>query len=146
MNIKIRDEQMRFIFRCEAEAREVYRQARTLAVVYGRVTLADINEIIGNRVHYNDTKIYWTAARFDTDVKVYPKENGEWEMYIFDHLIDESCDDTEEAEETEDNVDDTCPVYINVTTSDMDDPDCILGSVFKHTREFRDRDVFINVY
>lgn len=141
--MKTRDKQMRFIFKCESAAEEAHRQARTVAITYGRVTLADIHEIIGNCPCYNDTKIYWTPARFDNDVKIYTMANDEWVMHIFDYLSYESCDD---AEETEDNVDDTHPVYINVTTSDMDDPDCILCSVFKHAREFCDRDVFINVY
>ena len=138
--MKTRDKQMRFIFKCEAAAEEAYLQARTTAITYGRVTLADIHEIIGNHPCYNDTKIYWTPTRFDRDVKVYTTTNGEWVMHIFDYLSNESCDDTE------DTADDTHPVYINVTTRDMDDPDCILCSVFKHAREFCDRDVFINVY
>ena len=139
--MKTHDMQMKFIFTCEADAREVSRQARTMAGVYGRVTLADINEITGNRICYEDTKIYWTPARFDTDVKVYPKENGEWVMHISDYLSDHPYGDTEENEDDEPR-----PIYINVTTSDMDDPDCILCSVLAHAQKISDRDIFINVY
>lgn len=141
--MKSKEAQMSFIFTCEAEARDAYRKAHTMAAVYGRVTLADINEIIGNRICYYDTKIYWTAARFDMDVKVYPKENGEWVMHISDYLSDVSY---VTAAETEDDVDDTHSIYINVTTADMDDPDCLICSVLTHAQKIRDRDIFINVY
>lgn len=144
--MKTRDKQMRFIFTCEREARRIHEQAYTIAATYGRVTLADIYDLIGDIPSYGDTKIYWTTTRFITDVKVHTNADDEWVMHISDYLSDETCDDTEDAADAEDNTDDTHPVYINVTTSDMDDPDCILCSVFKHAREFCDRDVFINVY
>ena len=144
--MKTRDKQMRFIFKCEGEARRAYEQAYTIAATYGRVTLADICDLIGTIPSYGDTKIYWTTTRFIADVTVHTNADDEWVIHISDYLSDETCDDTEETEDTEDNADDTHPVYINVTTSDMDDPDCILCSVFKHARELRDRDVFINVY
>lgn len=38
------------------------------------------------------------------------------------------------------------PIYINVTTADMDDPDCLICSVLTHAQKIRDRDIFINIY
>lgn len=144
-----RNEQMRFVFTCEAEAKTVYNHALSIANEYGRVTLADINELIGNHPCYNDTKIYWTPVLLATAVKVAPGALCGWYIHCLDYLVDDSITHREEpCDETKDNYEDCEPhaVHINIATIDMDDPYCILGSVFKYVQEFHDRDVFINVY
>ena len=138
--MKTRNTQKRIMFAYEASARDVLQKAKSIAKDYGRVTLADVHELIGNTGRYEDTKIYWTPALLDTEVAVYVTPNNDWCLHFFDYLTDEPED------ETEDDTTELHPIYINVTTSDMDDSDCILCSVLAHAQKISDRDIFINVY
>lgn len=59
--------------------------------------------------------------------------------------VHDSSDDSE-PDETINTDDEPRAIYINVTTADMDDPDCLICSVLSHAQNIRDRDIFINVY
>lgn len=134
-----RNEHLRVTVKCESEARNVLQNAKHAAETYGRVTLADVLEGIGNCGRYEDTKIYWTSALLDTAVAICSTMDSDWYIHFFDYLTDEPDTENEETE-------DTHSIYINVTTADMDDPDCLICSVLTHAQKIWDRDIFINVY
>lgn len=119
-----------------------------VASEYGCVRLADVKELAGIVGNYRDNHIYWVRSVVENHARI-EQQGGHYTIYLPDQYIDENKNTSsieQPASEAYDAVCDTRSVHINVTISDMDDPDCILGSVFKHAREFRDRDVFINVY
>lgn len=112
-----------------------------IAKIYGNACLADLKESVGLVGDYEDTNVRWTPSEIG-NARINRESNGKFSIRFPVH---DSSDDSE-SDETINTDDEPHPIYINVTTTDMDDPDCLICSVLTHAQKIRDRDIFINVY
>lgn len=110
-----------------------------IAKAYGSASLAELKSNLGLVGVYEDNKVRWTPSEID-NATIERDSNGKFSIRFPVH------DSSDEDDGTIDTDDESHPIYINVTTSDMDDPDCLICSVLTHAQKIQDRDIFINVY
>lgn len=147
---------MRYVlFDTLSEAEEVLEIIRELATEYDSVTLMDIKDLIDIIPEYGDNRIYWTKQAIDDESEV-SRIYGRWAIYLPGRYVDDRPknrrvsyrDYSRPTEDDEDAVENepTNPLYVNITTSEMDNPADILEVVFDQIDKFRDRDIFLNIY
>lgn len=112
-----------------------------IAKAYGSASLAELKNNLGLASVYEDNKVRWTPAEIN-NATIGHDSNGKYSIRFPAH----DASDGNESDEPINTVDESHPIYINVTTADMDDPDCLICSVLTHAQKIQDRDIFINVY
>lgn len=151
----IRDNLDYIYFDTKAEAKAALKNIDEIAEAYERVSLSDIKDLLDMDSEWSDTKVYWTKTAIRMHAMV-GRMHGRWSIYMPLEYIDNRNKAVKVSyrdyrykrveSEDSDEVKPVNPVYINITTSDMDDPTGILNDVFSNLENIRDRDVFINVY
>lgn len=128
-----------------ATMNEAFRAKKDLydvAATLGNATLADLKRILNLDWAYSDVKVKWTIAEIDR-APIRPASGGKYSILL---PIDEA-DDTDVVEDMDVSEDENCnPLYVNITTSEMDDPADILEVVFDQIIKLHDRDIFVNIY
>lgn len=113
-----------------------------IAKAYGSASLAEFKDILKIKPTYEDNKIRWTDSEIDT-ARIKVDKSGMFSIRFPVH--NETHEDTSlEEDDIEDES--THAVYVNVTTTEMNNPADILEVVFDQIDKFRDRDIFLNIY
>ena len=136
-------------FKDYESARAVRDRIGDFACELGHIKVADLFAIIPNIDQTSCQQRSDAGWTLDAVKRITISERRVGPIVVFD-LVLPTIDYYEPRKSRSTNgnqiSDEPHPIYINVTTSDMDDPDCILCSVLAHAQKISDRDVFINVY
>lgn len=123
-------------------ARDILTHAREIAEVYDYVSMADMNDLIGNQSEYSDCKYGWTLSKLRLAyVGVLAPDAYSIHMPAYDWFYDEAGSSTTKPKEKTESE----PINITVPADKPDGIKQAINTLFDNLERIKDHPIFINI-